>query len=137
MYPGYSLVFSQNIVINAFGCTAGGVRSLLPPIFFSLSLLPFVLVPLLAPIACDEMLENEGRQLHRIVTWHVAVAAYHVCNVIAFPFMTHYAIHLEFSGRISDIILYKSRVPCMRFFWLSVSLVFLRPVVLGWRLVRR
>lgn len=66
----------------------------------------------------------------------MAVPWCHILDVIAFPYMTQYAIHREFSSRISDIFLFCIRVLCVPFFWFSVVIVGLRAVVIGWRLFR-
>lgn len=119
-------------------CLYSGWRAFLAaPMPFSLSLSSCVLFLHLAPIACNEMLGEMARQFDCIVRWRVAIPAYHVFEVIAFPCMTDFAIHGVFSRRMSDIILFQSPVPCLHFFSFSIGLFVLRLAVLSWRLLRR
>lgn len=106
MYPGYPLPFRRYIVTNVLACPVGGVRSLWSTIPFSLSLFPCVLFPPLAPIAGDEGLRNVCRWFQHNVSWCIAVRRYHVFHVIAFSYLTHYAIHGVFSRRISNVLLF-------------------------------
>lgn len=135
MYSGYVLAFRSYIFINVLACAVGAVRSLSSPISFSLSLSPGVLFPHSAPIGSDEMLENVGRRFHRIAMCRVAAPEYNLLDVIAFPYATYYAIHGVFSQHMSDIFLFHSPVPLLRFFSLSVVNILLCPVVFGWRLL--
>lgn len=96
----------------------------------------FLFLPLSA-IAIDEMLDNVCRWFHHIVSWRVAIAAYNIFDVIAFAYMTHYAIQGLFSQRISDSFLLCLRVHCLHFFLFSLPHVGLRPAVLSWRLLHR
>lgn len=124
------------MVINVLDCTVGGMCFLAPPIWSSLSLSPRTLYLNLAPIAYEEMLTGMCRPLHRIVSWAVAIPAYEVFDGIASPYMTHHAIHGIYLPRISDILLFHFRVPCVRIFSFSVGLVGLGNVLLSSRLLR-
>lgn len=69
------------------------------------------------------MLVDVVRQLDRIVSRRVVIPLYDVIDVIAFPYRTHYLIHGILLRRISDILLFLSRVPCVHFSKFCISLV--------------
>lgn len=77
------------------------------------------------------MIRDVGSLFYRIGPWLVVPKANEVFDVIAFPYMTHYAIHSVFLRRIRDILLLLSRVPCAPFS-ISVNLVAFRPALLDW-----
>lgn len=91
----------------------------------------------LAVVGNDKILGNVSSWLHGSVSWRGIVPEYGVFDVMAFHYMTHYAIHGDLSRYVSDIVHVKSRITFVRVFMFSIVLVALHPVVLGWHLLRR
>lgn len=116
MSHGYLLAFGRYLTINVLTCTLGGMHSLSFPISFSLLLWPGVLFQHSASTASDSLLGNVGTRLHRVLSWSVAIPSYDIVGVIAFPYMTQYAILGLFSPPLSDGPIFRLRVRCERFF---------------------
>lgn len=137
MYAKYVLPFRQYIVINVIACTLGEVHYLSSPIFYSLSLWPCVLFPPPAPFACNEMLWNVGRCFHPIVSWRGAVPGHGLSDLIDSSYMNYDEIQGVLSRCINDILLSHMRVRPTRVVTFIVVQAGMRPVLLGWRLLRR
>lgn len=69
-----------------------------------------------APIVSNKMLRDVDRRSYRIVSWCIAIPAYGVFEVIAFPYIKPYAITSVFLQCNSNILLFQLRVPCIFFF---------------------
>lgn len=119
MCHGYSFLIRLYIVISVLRYTEPGVFSSSSPFSIFLSLPPSVLFPHPLPMENDEMLQNEGRWLHRI-SWRIAIPVYNVIDIIEYSYLMHYAIRVEFSRHISDIFIFQFCAHWVVFFSFSV-----------------